>query len=196
MKRLPEQLDMKSIPLFGTEENVPAKVGALQHNRTETFDDPDLGVALRYLSPDGTTGDVFIYNLGIKGIPDEVRSPEVEEFFQRECAQMKLLAENGTYRDFQFLLADIMPFPDNQSQAMYHVAGFRYRREGSAHTLFDSHLALRTERGFIIKVRYTYPHCTGQEEVEKIGLYGLFLFELYDSIRFSFPPRFPKEYQQ
>ncbi len=180
---------MKSIPIFGTEANVPTTIGNLTYSLTQVFDEPGMGVALRY-EADETKGDIYLYNHGLAMIPDDIQSPEVQEVFRQECAKLIRLSELGYYKDLQMLTTDIWPTLDDPSLPMYYIAGFRYRHGSgvgdATERVYTSHLALRIDGGFFIKVRYTYPDCTDSAEIDKkIAYFGLFLFGLYDKLRLA-----------
>lgn len=152
---------MKAIPLFGTERALPRQVGALEFQDVSHFDDERLGVQVRYGSPEGTKADVYLYDLGVPNIPDDLGAPEVMEFFQMSCRDVLAAAHQGVLLDFELKTSQYLFLPDDAPAPLYLWAAFYYRQAPGPFTVLEgmrySHLALRTDRGYINKVRYTYP---------------------------------------
>lgn len=175
---------MKSIPIFGTEQRIPQKVGALQFQRLIQFDDERLGVQIRYSAPDGTKADVYLYNLGLSSIPEDLTSAAAQELFQSACDEVLGLADEKFYLDLQLLSSQHLHLPDNSPVPTYLWAAFYYQQAPGPLTQLEgkrySHLALRTDRGFINKVRYTYP-----EDLAETAASGLvsFLFAWHNFVK-------------
>src|SRR4051812_48410336 len=93
---------MRKLPLFATEDAVPRVVGGLFFVGSELYDDPRLGVKLRYVSPvdADTKADIYLYDLGLP-IPEDILAPEVQEFFQDACGEVLALADRGEYLDLE-----------------------------------------------------------------------------------------------
>ena len=145
-------------------------MGGLVHTKTEIYDDPQLGVKLRYESLDDAQlikADTYLYDLGLQTIPDDIVSPEVEEFFQQSCSEIIAASEHDIYLDLQMLSSQFLHIPDDAPVPTFHCASFYYRQPLSAISSYDgfrySHLALRTDRNYINKVRFTYPDYMADE---------------------------------
>ena len=139
-------------------------MGGLVHAGTELYDDPGLGVKLRYVSLDESTtlkADTYLYDLGLDSVPDDILAPEVEEFFQQSCAEVVAASEQGFYLDFEIRASRFLHLPDDSPVPLFLWATFYYRQQPGAITSYEgfrySHLALRTDRNHINKVRFTYP---------------------------------------
>ena len=166
------------------ESLLPKKVGELHHQETTIFDDPNLGVQIRYASPLGIKADVYLYNLGMSDIPDDITSSLVMEFFQGACGDVMAMAERGVLLDFEVRASQYLDILDAASLPIYMWAAFCYRQAPGPISGYEgmrySHLALRSDRGYINKVRYTY-HDTLAETAGE-GLL-LFLIEWYNAVQ-------------
>jgi len=151
---------MTSIPLFRTEDALPAELGGLAYVGCDLYDDQRLGTKLRY--GDGATkADAYLYDLGLASIPSDIRSGVVTEFFQQACGEVLALADQGKYLDLETRASQYLHLPDDAPDPMYLWAAFRYRQAPGPFVVDDgfrfSHVFLRTDSGYINKVRYTYP---------------------------------------
>jgi hypothetical protein len=151
---------MKKIPLFETEEAVPKELGALAFSRIDSYGDPRLGVGFRY-DRGITKADAYLYNLGLEQISDDIRSEQVLQFFRDACGEILLLAERGLYLDCETRTSQYLHLPDDNPDPMFLWAAFRYRQAPGPGVLDEdfrfSHIFVRTDRGYINKIRYTYP---------------------------------------
>jgi hypothetical protein len=155
-----------SIPIFGSEQDLPQTLGLVQYAGLERFEDADLGVKLRYVGNDYVKADVYLYDLGRSDIPTDISGDAVQELFREACAEVLLAAEQGLYCDLELHASQYLHIPDTAPEPMYLWAVFAYRQAAGPGTAYEgprySHLALRTDRGYINKVRYTYPAATVQ----------------------------------
>lgn len=156
----------KPIPLFGTEDRLPLKLGKLSYVDIEIYDKKQLGVKIRYESGI-TKADLYLYDLGYDTIPEDIRSGLVTELFQKSCRDVLILADRGFYLDFEIKATKYFHLPYDAPDPMYLWAVFYYRQAQSVATVYEgfrySHLFLRTDFGFINKVRYTYPERIAEE---------------------------------
>jgi hypothetical protein len=152
---------MKPIPLFENEQSLPQRIGLLHYREVIHFDDKRLGVQVRYASPDGVKADVYLYDLGMTGIPSDIMSPIVQEFFKEACGDVFTAAKRGMLLDLEVKTSQYLYLPSGAPIPMYLWATFYYRQAPGPSTNYEgmrySHLALRTDKGYINKVRYTYP---------------------------------------
>lgn len=169
---------MTPIPLFKAESRLPKIVGSLRYHETTIFEDARMGVQFRYASPNGTKADIYLYNLGIKDIPNDITSPRVAEFYQAACSDVMAVAQRGILLDLEVKASQYLHLPDDAPLPMYLWAAFYYRQAPGPQTDYEgmrySHLALRTDGGYINKVRYTYP-----DTLSEGGEQDLMIF-LYD----------------
>lgn len=178
---------METIPLFKYEGWVPTQVGGLALDEVHLFPDPRLGVQIRYGTPTTAKVDAYLYDLGMSDIPNDVRSPQLIELFQGACQGVATAAEQGMYVDLEVLTSQYLRIPPEADDPFCLWASFTYRQvagPGLPEIDFEgrrfSHLALRSDRGYINKVRYTCP-----EGSEDGGFNGFmdFLVEWTDYVR-------------
>jgi len=173
---------MNGIPLFQIEDAVPTELGKLAYAGHELYEDSRLGVRLRY-ERGITKADVYLYDLGLQSIPSDIRSDSVMEFFQQSCAEILSLADRGMYLDIETRASQYLHLPDHAPDPMYLWAAFYYRQTPHPFVANEgfrfSHILLRTDGGFINKVRYTYPEnaiATSSEDMVS------FLLDWHDAI--------------
>jgi hypothetical protein len=158
---------MNRVPVFGSEQHVPAIVGGLELECVEYFPDPKFGVGIRYGTPNTPKADVYLYDRGLSDIPDDLRSPQLIEWFQEACGAVMVMSERGQYRDFEVLASQHLHLPPDAPDPFCLWASFAYRQGPGPQVTFAgrrvSNLALRTDRGHINKVRYTYPEDAGED---------------------------------
>jgi hypothetical protein len=175
---------MKTIPLFKSEQFLPQKVGLLQYQDVIQFDDDRMGVQIRYGLPNGVKADVYLYDLGLTDIPSDIMSPDVQEFFQAACGDVLTAAERGMLLDLEIKASQYLSLPDDAPIPMYLWAAFYYRQSPGPFTQIEgmrySHLAVRTDKGYINKVRYTYPEALAQDA--SIGLVS-FLMDWHKAVQ-------------
>ena len=148
------------IPIFQSEEQIPRFLGGLIHSSTEWFDDPRMGVRLRYGIPMTPASllkaDLYLYDLG-QVIPADLMDPTVESFFQEACSLIMNDPGPFPYTDMEVRACEVLKLSDDDPGTWFHWAAFRYRQTGGDYDEFRfSHIALRTDGGFINKVRFTY----------------------------------------
>lgn len=80
---------MQAIPLFGSRENLPPVLAGLALESAEAYPDPGLGAIIRFGIPPMVKADAYLYDLGMSSISDDLRSPQVIEFFQGVTAQCR-----------------------------------------------------------------------------------------------------------
>jgi hypothetical protein len=174
---------MNKFPIFNEERFVPRHVGSLQFQDVIRFDQESLGVQIRYDSPDGVKADVYLYDLGLTDISSDIQSPRVDDFFQQAAGSVLLAAEHGLLLDFEIKDSRYLVLPVTDPEPTYLSAVFYYRQAPGPHNHYDgmrySHLAVRTDGGYVNKVRYTYPETVGDAQEDVI----LFLTEWYIAVR-------------
>ncbi|MBY0228865.1 MAG: hypothetical protein K2W96_06285 [Gemmataceae bacterium] len=152
---------MADFPVFGDRSALPRRLAGLELHGVEVYDDPRAGASVRYHGPHGLKADAYLYDLGLPSIPADLRSPEVMEWFQEACRGVFLYRDRGLYHDLEVRDSRFLHLPTDAPEPFCLHACFAYRQEpgeGVAHEgMRVSHLALRIDRGFINKVRFTYP---------------------------------------
>lgn len=171
---------MKRIPIFGVEASLPAVCGCLRFDDVQVAEDPRLGVIIRYQGPGTAHADAYLYNLGLSNITDDLGSREVYEWFQDSWQSILWMVEHGRYLDFEFLSSQFLYMPADAAEPFCLWNAFSYCRAPGPEVRFTgrnmSHLTLRTDHGFINKIRYTYPDI---EEIRdaQLSAFLAFLFE-------------------
>jgi len=168
---------MSPLPVFGVEASIPAQCAGLVYHSVNYYDDPRLGIGIRYDGPAYIHADTYLYNMGRPYITDDLMSPQVIHWFLEACDSITKHAEMEAYQNIEVLECRILNFPKDDPQPFWHYASFTYKRadeEGSIYTdPLISHIALRIDRGFINKVWFSYPNTV---ELSEVGIRGFFDF--------------------
>ena len=151
---------MRPLPIFGTEANLPRRLGRLSFEGVEVYPDARLGLGIRYADQEaGIKADCSLYDLGLKDLPSDLRAPEVLALFRQACDEVVKAAERGWYHDLELRASDYLNMADEGPEPVFLFASFSYRQAGGPDTRFTgprlSHLALRIDGGIINRVRYT-----------------------------------------
>ena len=178
---------VQAIPLFGSRENLPSVLAGLALESADPYPDPNLGAIIRYGIPPMVKADAYLYDLGMPSISDDLQSPQVIEFFQESLHSVAMAADQGLYLDFEMLGSGYLRIPEDAPEQFCLCASFAYRQNsqapvpptgipGKGGVINDvgriaSHMALRTDRGYINKVRFNYPEALGER-----GLGGFLRF--------------------
>jgi hypothetical protein len=151
---------MSLIPLFGSIESVPQMLGSLAFAGFELYADPGAGVRLRYERL-MTKADVYLYNLGLENIPEDIHSEAVQMGFDHACFEISHALEIGDYLEYADISNGELCIPETLPTPNYIWCAFSYRQAAGVNTSFDglrhSHLLLRSRAGHFVKIRYTYP---------------------------------------
>jgi hypothetical protein len=150
-----------AIPVFRTESSIPRAVAGLKLEGVDIYPDRNLGFKARYGSGMLLKADTYLYDLGRRDIPADIRSEEVVGCFQEACGNILGLGEQGRYLDLEVRASQFLHLPDDAPEPFCLWAAFAYRQAPGPGSLYDggrfSHLALRTDRGYFNKMRFTYP---------------------------------------
>ena len=120
-------------------------LGSVINNETDT---PGQGYSLLYDHP-GVKASVFVYNLGIKNIPNGDDSKIVHDAFERAISDVK-----SVHPDAQNL--DATPQLSIHGISLLHAA-FQYKAvETGWHDVVFSHVYMTAQNGNFILVRTTY----------------------------------------
>ena len=177
-----------AIPVFGTEDRLPSRVAGLRLESVDQYPDPALGVMFRYGIPPVVKADAYLYDMGLSDIPEDLSSPLVVQLFEESLRGVTMVADQGAYLDFEILGSGYLNLPPESPEPFCLGASFAYRQnpKGPIPIVFPdkpgiindvgrvvSHMALRTDRGYINKVRYNHP-----EDVGKAGFAGFLGFTM------------------
>lgn len=183
---------MVGIPIFGTKGSLPKTCGGLTFSAMEIFPDPSHGAAMRYRgSSPFIHADAYLYDLGLPNIPQDLRSDEIFQFHQGACQDVFMMAEMGEYLELKTVTSQFLYLPEDALEPFCLWASFTYRNAPGPDVFFTgrqkSHLALRSDRGFINKVRYTYADSEGLADILFRG-FLVFLVEWTTAVQeFSIP---------
>ena len=170
---------MDLIPIFGVKESLPLKCVALSLKYVEVYPDIRHGVKIRYQISEQVRADAYLYDLGYSNISSDIHSSEVAEYYESACHDVFRAAEMGILLDLKMLSSQYFYIEAKEPKPLYLWASFTFShpdKKGLVSTEKEmSHLALRTDRGFINKVRFSYPFSEDMELDEA----GFFLFRLF-----------------
>jgi len=168
---------MSPIPVFGVESSIPRKCAGLSFSEVNYYDDPRLGIGIRYDGPTPIHADTYLYDLGLPHITNDLTSPEVMLWFQQSCHDIFRYAELGIYLNLEEVNSKFLYFPEDDPDPFCLWASFTYNTapgKGISYTgKLMSHIALRTDREFINKVRFSHPYT---EEISEVGMKGFLNF--------------------
>lgn len=160
-----------NVPVFDTPDSIPRKCGDLNLYDVEVYQDLRFGVGIRYQASSGTSerADVYLYDFGLKDVPADIKSPEMLNFFRGACQDVYASAEMGQYDHFKMLSSQYIHLPPNSPDPFCLWAVFSFEQPLGPNVFFTgkqtSHLAMRSDRGYINKVRYSYPTLDTEEEI-------------------------------
>jgi hypothetical protein len=128
--------------------------------------------------------DTYLYNAGLSAVPADLMSDDMIAIFHQAMADIVATAEQGRYQQFEVMTAGPLNVPPEAAEPAWVWAAMRYRPVKGPGNDDDqdrvSHLAVRTDGGYINKVRYTYPAALPPSLAYSSFL--LFLFEWRHSI--------------
>jgi len=162
---------MSPIPIFGVESSIPRECGGLLFSGFVYYDDPKWGVSFKYAGPANIHADTYLYDLGMPYITDDLQSPEVIRIFQQSCNEIFTKGTRGEYENLELINSEFLHIPKDNPDPFCLWASFTYNRAPDSDVIYKgkqmSYIALRVDRGFINKVRFSYPHT---EELSELGV--------------------------
>jgi hypothetical protein len=143
-----------------TEAALPRAIGELAFQSVEIYTDSRLGASATYMLSPSVVADVYLYDFG-REISQDVESPEILEYFQGAYHDILRAADQGIYQDLQVKVSKYLHLPPTADQPFCLWAAFAFRQAPTAQFPAGeeciSHLVLRPDRGYINKLRFTYP---------------------------------------
>ena len=106
------------------------------------------------------TADVYLYTAGFAEIPTDLESAQMHDIFDASLNEIGVAAARGIYEGLEFMTRGSLALPPHALDPVWLWAVIRYRQaDGAAVATRDrvSHLAIRSDSGWIMKLRYTYP---------------------------------------
>ena len=151
----------------------PAKLAGLTRSRVQTYGQQALGVSVGYSGEQLLKTDVYVYNKGIKEIPDGVDSKVVKDEIQQCVAEIKKMEQMGYYSSVAELASSIRVFGEDNGQKKALCRSFVYqeeRRTGVPSPVKrKSYLLLTGYKNHFFKIRFTFlieHEATGEQSLE------------------------------
>lgn len=135
---------------------IPDQVGGLVHGQPVDYEskNPGLGYSLRFSGRPGWIVDVYLYDLGLKSIPDDAGSDVVRKQLAMAKGDVFELGRRGLYADVtdqgDFNLAD-------GGQVSSVCTAFSYLRGERKDINVDSFLCVKPWNNKFVKIRMTAP---------------------------------------
>lgn len=116
----------QSVTLAPSPLELPARIGALEYDRTpHTFEDPRLGSAYQYNGPRQSL-TVYVYDLGVKGIPDGPDSvPTCEQFEEAKAGVVQ-----ADYPDTELKSEQLARLSQGDKPVLAREAMFEFKIDG------------------------------------------------------------------
>ena len=75
----------------------PGKLAGFVLTKTDTYEQKELGTSLRYEDTERTKVNVFVYDLGIPDLPDDINAQVVRQHVQQMAGDIYALEKRGDY---------------------------------------------------------------------------------------------------
>ncbi|MCR4412630.1 MAG: hypothetical protein NUV77_09425 [Thermoguttaceae bacterium] len=118
------------------------------------FDRKALGYSVRYGSPLNIRVDVYVYNAGLRSIPDDLGAPVVRDQFERAKGDVHAARRQGLYQSVEELSQGEARLGRSPDAPRAHHARFRIAR-GDEKLVSD--LYLTVHRDHFVKIRCSRP---------------------------------------
>ena len=144
--------------------DLPATLAGFQKGIFTDFEPehPGLGYRINYRR-DGWSGDIYVYDLRLQGIPSDPRSNVMVSQFEQAKGDVLAMQANGSYANVSFGREfDVAGAP--RQPKFRCVAISLDRKDGGA---LDSYLCLGGNRGKFVKVRLSTPKRDGNEAMAR-----------------------------
>lgn len=151
---------------------LPGNLGPLKYLGVKQFENPELGVCIRYGEEGLIKADIFIYDLGEKNLGSGLQSPAVKMHFDQVKGDIYAMEKMGRYTSLDKVSEQeiVMQTPRGRIPALSAI--FTYSQTEGPGTVYTgkrvSHLVLTAYRDSFIKIRFTYPQ--NQKERGAIAL--------------------------
>jgi hypothetical protein len=139
---------------------LPRQLGDLTFVGIREYNEPSLGYSVRYADDtDAIKADVYLYDLGLKLIPNGIGSREVKAQFEEAQAVVELMGKRGVYRDVvraahgrRVLATAIGPQQAWEAHLTYEQLASAQAKVAGA---MNSHIIVTGFRNHILKIRFT-----------------------------------------
>jgi hypothetical protein len=132
----------------------PSVRGWSRQDPPHLFDRKALGYSVRYDSPLNVRADVYVYNAGLRSVPDDLGAPVVRDQFERAKGDVHTARRQGLYQSVDELSQKEVRLGRSPDAPRAHHARFRIER-GNEKLLSD--LYLTVHQGYFVKIRCSRP---------------------------------------
>ena len=150
----------------------PAVIGAFERTGVERYPDARLGVKVGYVARGLGRADIYVFDLGIAGIPAGIDSEPVRRAFTSADSDVGEMARRGYYLDLKRMVPSDATLQLKDRTPRFRMAVYEYRiKRGESTEPVVSWLLVTGARANFLKVRYTHPASRvedGQRELEKL----------------------------
>lgn len=122
---------------------------------------PELGYSISYDSPEVGRATIYLYDLGLNNISDDVNSDVLKKEIARTKGEIIQVGQMGYYQDVKELKSDVVNLGGQTGKMKSHHAVFNYSMRGNP--LISEIYVLGYKKHFI-KIRATYPKVEGEGE--------------------------------
>jgi hypothetical protein len=137
----------------------PAKLGSLARQSTRKYDQPGMGVSIRYSAPRLMKADVYVYDLG-EDQGTGIDSESVTKHFTVVKEQVSVMQKRGEYQDVKTVYDGTLKLHSPAGPVPMLYATFNYTETPTAEqgkaSKRTSHALLTAYNGKFIKIRFTY----------------------------------------
>jgi hypothetical protein len=140
------------------------EVKGLDKQKPNVFKDKALGYSVAYLG-EGTVITVFVYNLGLKKIPDGPDSETVKAEMYESLLALEANKANGRYKSLSPVNEKVIAF--GSSKTAPQIRRKRYEADIAKEGPAITELYITGYKDYFIKIRATYP-ADGKEKGEKL----------------------------
>jgi hypothetical protein len=141
--------------------SLPGHLGPLKYLGITHYDNPALGVCVRYEEEGLIKADIFIYDLGKNNLGTGLESPALTRHFDQVKGDLANLEQMGRYKSLEQISEQKIAIQTPRGRIPALSAGFTYRQTAGPGTAFTgqrvSHLVLTAYHESFLKIRFTYP---------------------------------------
>lgn len=141
--------------------SLPGQLGPLKYLGVRHYENPALGVCIRYGEEGLIKADIFIYDLGKKNLGTGLQSPALTTHFDQVKGDLSTLEKMGRYKSLNQVSEQKISIETPRGGIPAMSALFTYCQTAGPGTAFTgqrvSHLVLTAYRESFLKIRFTYP---------------------------------------
>lgn len=150
---------------------LPKEAGAFTADPVKSYENPRLGASRTYKGPNQTKIDVYVYDLGVKGIADGIEGEAVQEAFKMARTDIRTYEKRGFYENVKLLTEkprEVTLAPGRAVPLLAAAYTFTIKpSETTPRMALTSYLMVTGLRGQIVKFRIHHP-ADGQDRDKQI----------------------------